>query len=74
VRPPRRPRSAFLTAGFRPFFLGAGIWAATSMALWLLVLSGRISLTPPFDWHAHEMVFGYLSAAMAGFLLTAAPS
>ncbi|WP_068114924.1 NnrS family protein [Tropicimonas marinistellae] len=74
------PSTAFIdrlpvfSAGFRPFFLGAAIWGALAMALWLAVLTGAIPLADPFAWHVHEMLFGYLSAAMAGFLLTAAPS
>jgi uncharacterized protein involved in response to NO len=35
---------AFLTHGFRPFFLAAGIWSATALAMWLAMLTGRISL------------------------------
>jgi uncharacterized protein involved in response to NO len=45
--------------------------------LWLAVIQGRL-LPPPFGapsrWHAHEMLFGFAAAAMAGFLLTAAPN
>ncbi len=29
---------------------------------------------PPMLWHAHEMLFGFIASAMAGFLLTAVPS
>lgn len=63
--------------GFRPFFLLAGIYAVISTAVWLWVfhrgatLSGRV--LPQF-WHGHEMVFGFIAAAIAGFLLTAVPS
>ena len=76
-RYPTRENSVFLDAGFRPFFLGAGIFAVLSMILWILIQSGLISLPisqPPMNWHAHEMLFGYASAALAGFLLTAIPS
>ena len=66
-----------LRQGFRPFFLGAGAYGALAMALWLAMLDGR-SLLPgdvdPLAWHQHEMVFGVLAAAMAGFLLTAIPN
>lgn len=69
--------AAILSHGFRPFFLlGAG-WAALAMALWLAVLTGHDLLATAFDpvsWHAHEMLFGYLGAVMAGFLLTAVPN
>ncbi len=74
-----RPRqlAAFFSYGFRPFFLGASAWAALSMVLWLSMLSGGLRLPVWFDpvsWHAHAFIFGYLSAVMAGFLLTAVPN
>ena len=68
---------ALFSFGFRPFFLGAGIWATVTMALWIAVLSGRLILPTrlhPVDWHAHEFLFGYLGAVMAGFLMTAVPN
>jgi len=63
--------------GFRPFFLGAGVWAILSLALWLGALAGVWELAPGYGalaWHAHEMLFGYGSAVVAGFLLTAVPN
>ena len=68
---------AILAFGFRPFFLIGGLWAACSMALWLVMLrAGPLlpSSLDPFSWHAHEALFGYLGAVIAGFLLTAVPS
>jgi uncharacterized protein involved in response to NO len=68
---------AFLSHGFRPFFLGGAIWAAVAMALWLGMLTGRVSLPTrmgPVDWHVHALVFGFLPAVVAGFLLTAIPN
>lgn len=68
---------SILTYGFRPFFLGAGIWAAFSMVLWIPMLMGHVALPTAFDpvsWHAHEFLFGYLGAVIAGFLLTAVPN
>ena len=68
---------ALLSFGFRPFFLSAAVWAALSMVLWVLMLSGRLELPTAFDllsWHAHEVLFGYLGAVVAGFLLTAVPN
>lgn len=63
--------------GFRPFFLAAGLWAIAAMALWIgaLVSGWEVggSYGGPY-WHAHEMLFGYSSAALAGFLLTAVPN
>lgn len=60
--------------GFRPFFLAAGLYAVVMMALWLGVLNGKIQIgsLSPIVWHAHEMVFGFTVAVIAGFLLTAA--
>lgn len=68
---------AILSYGFRPFFLLAGIWAVLAMALWVaaLTLGWPIGGTyGPVNWHAHEMVFGYTAAALAGFMLTAIPN
>lgn len=68
---------ALLTYGFRPFFLAAGLWAAVAMVVWVLMLIGILDLPSAFDpvsWHAHEMLFGYLGAVVAGFLLTAVPN
>lgn len=68
---------AILSYGFRPFFFGAAVWAALAMALWVPMLSGRIALPTAFDpvsWHAHEFLFGYLGAVVAGFMLTAVPN
>ncbi|MBI2236103.1 MAG: NnrS family protein [Magnetospirillum sp.] len=67
----------FFAAGFRPFFLFAGIQAAVMLPLWLLMWEGvaDLGLTyPPALWHGHEMVFGFGAAAVGGFLLTAVPS
>ncbi|WP_093119489.1 NnrS family protein [Salinihabitans flavidus] len=68
---------AILSYGFRPFFLGAALWAAVAMALWVAVLTGAADLPLAFDpisWHAHEFLFGYLGAVVAGFLMTAVPN
>ena len=69
--------TAFLSLGFRPFFLVASLWAASSMVVWMLALHGRAVLPTAFDpvsWHAHEALFGYLGAVFAGFLLTSVPN
>lgn len=63
--------------GFRPFFLGAAVWAVIAMLLWLSSLAGVVEIATdygPAHWHAHEMLFGYSSAVLAGFLLTAVPN
>ena len=47
------------------------------MVLWLATLQGTASIPTAFDlvtWHAHEMLFGFVAAAIAGFLLTAIPN
>jgi uncharacterized protein involved in response to NO len=68
---------AILTYGFRPFFFGAAVWAALSMVLWVPMLAGHLALPLAFDpvsWHAHEFLYGYLGAVVAGFLFTAVPN
>lgn len=67
-----RTGPVILSYGFRPFFLGAGVWGALAMVLWVLDVSLGLGLGSA--WHAHEMLFGYSSAALAGFLLTAIPN
>ncbi len=60
--------------GFRPFFLGAALFAAVWMPAWILLLNGRglgSPALPGVTWHAHEMLWGYSVAVIAGFLLTA---
>jgi uncharacterized protein involved in response to NO len=68
---------ALFSVGFRPFFFCAGLWAAGTMGLWLLFLWRGHALPVTWDpvtWHAHEMLFGFVVAAIAGFLLTAIPN
>ena len=63
--------------GFRPFFLGGALWAALAILLWLPQYFGELSLPTAFtalDWHIHEMIYGYVAAIVAGFLLTAIPN
>lgn len=70
---PRIP-AALLSYGFRPFFLAAAIWAAIALAIWIAMLTTGLVLPTrfdPLDWHIHEMLFGFVPAAVAGFLLTA---
>jgi uncharacterized protein involved in response to NO len=67
----------FLTQGFRPFFLAAGLWAAAALTLWIVMFATGAKLPSRFDplsWHIHEMLFGFVMAAIAGFLLTAIPN
>jgi len=68
---------ALFSYGFRPLFLVAGVFAAFVVPLWMGVWSGDVVLDGPFsplDWHIHEMLFGYTSAVIAGFLFTAIPN
>ncbi len=67
---------AFLDHGFRPFFLGAAIWAFFAILLWIATWLGfsipQINIDS--QWHMHEMLFGFAPAAIIGFLLTAIPN
>jgi uncharacterized protein involved in response to NO len=68
---------AVFSYGFRPLFLLAGVFAALSIGLWLPEFEGEISIPTTFSpvaWHVHEMLYGYLIAAISGFLLTAIPN
>lgn len=68
---------AALSAGFRPFFLAAVLFAAAVIPVWWMVWQGQwtlVSSFPPMDWHIHEMIFGYGAAVIAGFLFTAVPN
>ncbi|TJX47211.1 MAG: short-chain dehydrogenase, partial [Mesorhizobium sp.] len=68
---------AFLSYGFRPFFLLGSLYAALSILFWLPMYAGELdahSAFVPVDWHIHEMLFGYLPAILTGFLLTAIPN
>ena len=74
---PRYDGPAFLSYGFRPFFLGAAVFAGLMVLVWVAVFAGLVQgefLYPAREWHVHEMLFGYLPALIAGFLLTAMPN
>jgi uncharacterized protein involved in response to NO len=64
--------------GFRPFFLAGAGFAAIAVAIWALWLYGRLPGAQPLGgmlaWHRHEMPFGFATAIIAGFLLTAVPN
>jgi uncharacterized protein involved in response to NO len=62
--------TALFAVGFRPFYLLAGIYAALGVPLWALQYAGLLPGAGML-WHAHEMLFGYAFAVIAGFLLTA---
>lgn len=61
---------ALFALGFRPLYLLAGAYAALAVPLWAAQYSGWLPGANPL-WHAHEMLFGYAFAVIAGFLLTA---
>lgn len=70
-------KPSILSYGFRPLFLLAGVAAIVLLPLWALSLLAGVPLGtgwPPTLWHAHEMLFGFIASAIAGFLLTAVPS
>ena len=69
--------TALLTQGFRPFFLAAAIWSVLTLSQSFAMIHGQIALPSAFDavtWHFHELFFGYITATIAGFLLTAIPN
>jgi uncharacterized protein involved in response to NO len=70
----RQTPTALWACPFRPFFLAAAAYAILALVGWLGVLLLGWPLSgeyPPMQWHSHEMLFGMVSAAIAGFLLTA---
>ncbi len=82
VRPAGRISTLF-SEGFRVFFLSAAIYAILAIVIWLGWLAVHAAggaftyvpfAPPPSQWHAHEMIFGYGAAVVAGFFLTAVPS
>lgn len=66
---------ALFRLAFRPFFLGAGVYAVVAVAIWMVIVvyqtTPELMGLSPAIWHAHEMIFGYGLAVIAGFLLTA---
>jgi uncharacterized protein involved in response to NO len=62
---------------FRPFFFAAALWSVIALLIWIVSLVAGTALRSRFDplhWHIHEMLFGFVPAAIAGFLLTAIPT
>lgn len=77
----RRGRSkhtpAIFSYGFRPFFLLGSLYAALAVPLWLWAYASGAAPGAALSglaWHAHEMIFGFLAAIIAGFVLTAVPN
>lgn len=68
---------ALFSYGFRPFFFFGSVYAGAIILVWIPAFYGRFTLGTAFaprDWHVHEMLFGYIAAVVAGFLLTAVPN
>ncbi|MEE8334318.1 MAG: NnrS family protein [Alphaproteobacteria bacterium] len=77
ARPPRYRGPVLLRGGFRLFFPAAALFAALAAVSWLALLAAGWTLPSPLAapvWHGHEMLFGYVAAVIAGFLLTAIPN
>lgn len=68
------PCPPVLSFPFRPFFLLTGVYGLITVLGWMCFMFGGISLPvgwSPLHWHSHEMLFGLIPIAIAGFLLTA---
>jgi uncharacterized protein involved in response to NO len=73
----RTAQWALLSLGFRPFFLATALWSAAAVGIWIVMFTTGSLLPSRFDplsWHIHAMLFGFVMAAVAGFLLTAIPN
>ncbi len=71
----KQPPFSLFVLGFRPFFLAAAVFAVLAMAAWMLFFHTPLQLPlqglPAYQWHAHEMLFGFAMSVVSGFLLTA---
>lgn len=74
-QPDPKPTAPLWRLGFRPFFLGAALFAVLAAGLWAAAYVGWLGGLAPrgswLVWHMHEMPFGFVTAVIAGFLLTA---
>ncbi|MBL8565308.1 MAG: NnrS family protein [Hyphomicrobiaceae bacterium] len=79
----KSPVPLILSEGFRFFFLAGPLFSIVAMGTWLGWLAVHATggaftslpfVVPPHEWHAHEMIYGYGAAVMAGFFLTAVPN
>lgn len=67
-------RLPLMRLAFRPFFLLGAVFSVLAMLVWLAFWHGNLWLAPyggMLWWHPHEMLFGFGSAIIVGFLLTA---
>jgi uncharacterized protein involved in response to NO len=70
---PSLPTPLFRLA-FRAFFLFGALVSLLGILVWNLILNGQLTFNPyggALFWHSHEMLFGFVSAIVVGFLLTA---
>ncbi len=70
-------KTSLFNCGFRPFFLAASLYVSFVVPLWIFLYSGSLQFEPFTSqvlWHAHEMLYGFTLAVIAGFLLTAVPN
>lgn len=68
---------AILSYGFRPFYLLGALYAGLAVIIWLPVHTGAMPAFGLFsgrDWHVHELLYGYLTAVVAGYLLASVPN
>ena len=74
----RRTPGAFVLFeyGYRPFFLLAALHGAVLVPVWVAAVLGWLTLPVEMEvsWHAHQMVYGFAAAGLAGFMLTAVPN
>ncbi len=71
---PNMKKMPIWNLGFRPFFLFGIIWAVVQICIWIFFQRAWLDSVPLANalvWHSHEMVFGYVMAIIAGFILTA---
>lgn len=70
-----KEEEGLLSLGFRIFFIGAGLFAVISIFMWMCIYSFGFQVIfkniSVMQWHAHEMIYGFSMAVVAGFLLTA---
>ena len=75
IEPRYTGKTAFLHLGFRPFFFAALSFGVISILLWMILFTFGKGILPNnypiISWHAHEMIFGFATATITGFLLTA---
>lgn len=69
-----RPGSIVFSFPFRAFFLVTALYGIAIVVAWMSHLFGGIPLPlgwSSLHWHSHEMLYGFTSAAISGFILTA---